>query len=118
MNEIYSVGIDCEDFERWQSMLPKLREDWGNKLFSRREHSFCRASNNPALHYSLTWCLKEAVLKALSPIAEISLRQIEIEFGKASIKFHFKDFNKFSHLKIRGDVAYTKDTSIAVVIVQ
>ena len=117
MDRIINIGIDCEDNERWRSMLPKLSSESEKKLFTLREHSHCQNSKDPAIEYALTWCLKEAAVKALFPFYQINLKQIEIEFQKKSINFLLIDSEKLSRFKIRGDSEHTKNTSIAVVIV-
>ena len=58
----FSVGIDCEDIERWRKMLPRLYKGSQQKLFSDNEHIYCKSRADPASHYAARWCAKEALL--------------------------------------------------------
>ena len=78
---LIGVGVDVELVARWEE--PDLR------LFSEEEANYCRRQANPAESFAGTWCVKEATVKALSPIALLSLRDVYVgrdESGAPSVR--------------------------------
>lgn len=74
-----SIGIDIEDLDRWRGKLPDLEPDGpSHRLFTEAEHEYCRRFPDPAPHYAGRWCAKEAVVKAVAPVARIDVRGVEI----------------------------------------
>ena len=115
----FNVGIDCEDIERWRRMLPKLEKGVQRKLFTEEEHRYCRSYKDPAPHYAARWCVKEAVLKALSPFYKISLRQIEIstdQNGRPFCKFNDPEVLKLDPV-VRISLSHSKETAVAVAMI-
>lgn len=79
---VEGIGVDCADVGRWRRMLRALTSGAAGRMFTRREHEYCRSFADPAPHYAARWCAKEAVFKALSGLAPADLRRIEIRRGK------------------------------------
>jgi phosphopantetheine--protein transferase-like protein len=73
----YGVGVDSELVARWRERLPSLRRS--PRLFTERERQYCDGFADPAPVYAGSWCAKEAVFKAVSRFAQLTLDQIEIE---------------------------------------
>ena len=114
-----NIGVDCEDIERWVKMLPNLKSGYQSKLFKDREHEYCQGYKNPAPHYAVRWCAKEALLKALSPFYKLDLRTIEVsnrEDGSPFFILNDKNIEKLN-LNIKLSMSHSKTTAIAVVLV-
>lgn len=115
----FNVGIDCEDIERWRRMLPKLIEGVQRKLFTEEEHRYCRSYKDPAPHYAGRWCVKEAVVKALSPFHKVGVRQVEIladQNGRPFCKFHDPGILKLEPV-VRISISHSKKTAVAVAMI-
>jgi len=117
--DIINVGIDCEDIDRWVKMLPKLEIGYQRKLFQENEHQYCRTYRNPAPHYAVRWCAKEALLKALNPYYKLDLRTIEISNAEDGSPFFILNDSKLESLNfsIKLSMSHSKNTAMAVVIV-
>ncbi len=118
-NPDFNVGIDCEDIQRWRKMLPRLESGYRRKLFTEGEHRYCRSFNDPAPHYAVRWCAKEALLKAISPFYKLDLRVIEIDNDKDGRPFFVVNDPAMAglNLTIRVSLAHSRETATAVVMV-
>ncbi|MHB1126546.1 MAG: holo-ACP synthase [Bacillota bacterium] len=115
----FNIGIDCEDIERWVKMLPKLENGVERKLFSEKEHLYCRTFKNPAPHYAVRWCAKEAVYKAFSSFCKLDLRDIEIlndESGMPRCEINNPEVLTIKPV-IKVSLSHTKQTAIAIALV-
>ena len=114
-----NIGIDCEDIERWRNMLPKLDAGYQRKLFTDDEHSYCSSFKDPAPHYAVRWCAKEALFKALSPFFKLDLREIEVANdvdGRPFFILHCPDMAGLK-LTICLSMTHSRKTAMAAVIV-
>lgn len=115
-----NVGIDCEDIKRWRDMLPKLEAGYQRKLFTEDEHSYCSSFKDPAPHYAVRWCAKEALLKALSPFCKLDLREIEVANdleGRPFFILNSPEILVLNNLTILLSMAHSGETAMAAVIV-
>ena len=115
----FNVGIDCEDIARWRKMLPKIEAGVQKKLFSAGEHRYCRSYKDPAPHYAVRWCAKEALLKACSPFYKLDLRKIEVanaEDGSPFIILNDPEAESLN-LTVKVSMSHSKETAIAIVAV-
>lgn len=72
-----SVGLDLEDLDRWRAGGLRV-VDPDSRVFSVAERAYCEQQADPAPHFAARWCAKEAVVKALAPLARLHVTQIEI----------------------------------------
>lgn len=115
----FNVGIDCEDVSRWRRMLPKLETGVHHKLFTEEEHRYCKMFSDPAAHYAVRWCAKEALLKAATPFYKLDLREIELvndSDGRPFFRIFDEEAVKFN-LTIRVSLTHSRETAMAIVIV-
>lgn len=115
-----NVGIDCEDIKRWRDMLPKLEAGYQRKLFTEDEHSYCSSFKDPAPHYAVRWCAKEALLKALYPFCKLDLREIEVANdleGSPFFILNSPEVSVLNNLTILLSMAHSGETAMAAVIV-
>lgn len=114
-----SIGVDCEDVERWRRMLPQLENGPRHGLFTEGEHRYCRSFQDPSPHYAARWCAKEALLKALSSFAAIDVRRIEVRNHTDGRPYLVLNDHKLSvrAFDISLSLSHTRETAVAVVIV-
>ena len=115
----FNIGIDCEDVERWRKMLPKLEIGAHKKLFSEKEHLYCMSYQDPAPHYAVRWCAKEALVKAFSPFFKLDLRSVEISKARNGRPFFILNDDKAQskNFEIQLSMSHSKNTAQAIVIV-
>ena len=89
--KIFGIGTDIVNIKRMDNSIKKYGFDFKNKIFSKREISYCEKKKNPSAFYAKRFAAKEAFTKALGTgIGKgISIKNIEIlndSRGKPSIK--------------------------------
>lgn len=83
-----SIGVDIEDVSRFENKS----KDFLDRIYTENEQEYCLSKPNPASHFAVRFCAKEAVIKALSPlgIQNPRLNQIEV----------YHDANKYPKIKL------------------
>ncbi|MBK6564110.1 MAG: holo-ACP synthase [Saprospiraceae bacterium] len=76
-NQVIYIGTDIESVQRIQKMLEKKPRTL-EKFFFKSEWSYAIQKSSPAQTLTGMWCAKEAVIKAISPIDDLSVFDIEI----------------------------------------
>lgn len=89
----FSIGVDCEEIERFQRVLddPKLLK----RIFTEAEIEYCLAKAAPKRHLAARFAGKEAIIKALS-YRDISAGMSDIEItndrrGVPHVKVNIKE---------------------------
>lgn len=59
-----SIGVDCEEIERFQKILEDRM--FLEKIFTPNEIEYCLRKADPKKHLAARFCAKEAMIKALS----------------------------------------------------
>ena len=88
--KIFGIGTDIVNINRIDQSLKKHRFAFRNKIFSKREISYCEKRKNPSAFYAKRFAAKEAFSKALGTGIRkgVNLKNIEISnnaHGKPSI---------------------------------
>ena len=112
------VGTDCEEIERWIGLNGDDLEDPRFPLFSKAEHAYCSMQAEPAQHYAVRWCAKEAVRKALAPVVTVDLRRVEVqrsENGVPSASIADLDLNALG-ISLSLSMSHSEYTAIASVV--
>jgi len=89
-----AIGVDIEDINRFENKS----QEFLDRIYTKKEQEYCLSKPNPASHFAVRFCAKEAVIKALNSI-DIShprLNQIEI----------FHDEKKYPKVKLLTNVNY------------
>lgn len=89
-----TIGVDIEDISRFENKNQKFLD----RIYTKSEQEYCLSRPNPASHFAVRFCAKEAVIKALSPLGIKSpgLGQIEV--------YHSE--NKYPKIKLPNSVEY------------
>ena len=88
--KIFGIGTDIVNIRRIDQSLKKHRFAFKNKIFSKKEISYCEKRKNPSAFYAKRFAAKEAFSKALGTGIRkgVNLKNIEITNnaqGKPSI---------------------------------
>ena len=127
--KIFGIGTDIVNIRRMDKSLRKRGTGFKNKIFSKKEISYCEKRKNPSAFYAKRFAAKEAFSKALGTGIRkgISLKNIEISNnsqGKPSImlkgnlpnylKRKIKSNNYDIHLSLSDDKPWAQATVIIV----
>ena len=87
---IFGIGTDIVNIKRIENSLKKYGFTFKNKIFSKKEISYCEKMKNPSAFYAKRFAAKEAFSKALGTGIRkgVNLKNIEITnnvHGKPSI---------------------------------
>ena len=88
--KIYGLGTDIVNIKRIDNSLKKYGLVFKNKIFSKKEISYCEKKKNPSAFYAKRFAAKEAFSKAIGTGIRkgLSLKDIEISnnlYGKPTI---------------------------------
>ena len=88
--KIFGIGTDIVNISRIEQSLKKHKFSFKNKIFSKKEISYCEKRKNPGAFYAKRFAAKEAFTKALGTGIRkgVNLKNIEITnnvLGKPSI---------------------------------
>ena len=88
--KILGIGTDIVNIRRIEQSLKKHKFSFKNKIFSKKEISYCEKRKNPGAFYAKRFAAKEAFTKALGTGIRkgVNLKNIEITnnvLGKPSI---------------------------------
>ena len=88
--KIFGIGTDIINIKRMQHSLKKHRFSFKNRIFSKKEISYCEGKKNSSAFYAKRFAAKEAFTKALGTGIRkgINLKDIEISnniYGKPFI---------------------------------
>ena len=106
-----SIGVDIEDISRFKNKEYNKNKIFYNKIFTKKEISYCLAKKNPYQHFAVRFCAKEAFIKAINESIK-DYKDIEI---KVKNNKPFIIWNDKKHLL---SLSHEKDKAIAFVIVE
>ena len=113
------IGIDIEDIERFKSLSPHLIE----RVYTKSEVEYCCSRVDSHIHFAGIWCVKEAVVKALSDL-NLAVSEIEVlhkSSGAPYINVTLglqQYFNKHQIKNIHISISHTKTTAIAIAMLE
>jgi holo-[acyl-carrier protein] synthase len=114
----FNIGIDLEDIERWQRLLPALNAEPDYNLFHAEEHEYCLSYADAASHYAGRWCAKEAVVKALAPALKLTTRDVKILSDESGAPYaqlvQAKESSR--RLDVKVSITHSKTTAAAIAL--
>ena len=78
MTEIWNIGIDVVDHEKFEIFSLKEYPHFYQRVFSNEEINYCMSSVNPTKKFSGLFAAKEALFKATSPYGHVFISQFGI----------------------------------------
>ena len=125
--KIFGIGTDIVNIKRMEHSLKKHGFSFKNRIFSKKEISYCEKKKNSSSFYAKRFAAKEAFTKALGTGIRkgVNLKNIEITnnvYGKPLIllkgnlsrylKKKIKSSKYDIHLSLSDDKPWAQDTVI------
>ena len=125
--KIFGIGTDIVNIKRIEHSLKKYGSTFKNKIFSKKEISYCEKGKNSSAFFAKRFAAKEAFSKALGTGIRkgVNLKNIEISnnaHGKPSIllkgnlanylKKKVKSKKYYIHLSLSDDKPWAQATVI------
>ena len=79
---IVGIGIDIVEISRIEQYLTRFGQRGKDRLFLKREQTYCDSKINPNLHYAARFAAKEAFSKARRTGIGGDLSWLDVEVGK------------------------------------
>lgn len=111
-----SIGVDIEDINRFESK----NQEFLDRIFTKKEQEYCLSKANPASHFAVRFCAKEAVTKALNSIdiRQPRLNQIEVCHNENKCpQINLPDKPEYDNLEIEISLSHDKTKAIAFVTI-
>ena len=125
--KIFGIGTDIVNIKRMDNLLKRRGLSFKNKIFSKKEISYCLRKKNPSAFFAKRFAAKEAFSKALGTGIRkgIKLKDIEVSnnihgkpfiFIKGSLqkflKKKFKNKKYYIYLSLSDDIPWAQATVI------
>jgi phosphopantetheine--protein transferase-like protein len=111
----FGIGTDIENISRFNKL--KEDENFLKKIFTDKEIKYCLSKSNPESHFAARYCGKEAVIKALNNINQITYdyKKIEILNNEKEVPFVNILDKKLENISIKISLSHNADKAIAFV---
>ncbi len=106
------LGVDAVEIKRFTLILESEKNDFIEKVFSKKEIAYCESFKDKATHYAGFFAAKEAISKALG-VNKYPFIEIEISHTKEGAPFALYKGKK---LLVTVSITHTEETAIAVAI--
>lgn len=115
MNNIFGIGVDLVDVNKFIKKPYSKNSSFYNKLFLPNEIKYCLKFKNPDQHFAGKFAVKESVKKSIS--SKIKFHEIETfhKNSKPMVSLKGKYSEKFS---IKVSITHEKNLAVAFVIVE
>ena len=110
------LGVDIEDISRFANKSRTEDKKFLERIFTLNELDYCYSKPNPEASLCARFCVKEAVIKALSykGIKHSKLNDIEVyhgQYGEPYVRILDSDL---SNIRIDISISHDKTKAIAV----
>jgi len=112
MIEIFGIGIDIVNIQKFKKKPFKKNQNFYKRIFSESEIEYCLKFKNPYERFAGKFAIKEAVTKSIQ--TKIGFSQIEISYNKSKPVIKLKKISKKYEFII--SISHESDFAIAVVI--
>lgn len=106
---IKGIGVDIEEVARFQKRPYSKNRSFYEKIFSKKEITYCLKSPSPAASFAARFAAKEACVKAAGGLIKI-VSQVEVVMQKNKPTIIMKK------RKIFLSLSHTKTHAIAIVL--
>ena len=113
------IGTDIVKVSRIKALIDQKKEKFLNKVFTKKEISYCNSYFDSEVHFSGKYAAKEAIKKALLSndlITKISLKEIEI-LNKDN-KAPYIVIDNLKSLNYNVSVSHEEEYAIAFVVIE
>ncbi len=112
-----SIGVDIEDISRFK----EKSQDFLDRIYTKNEQEYCLSKPDPAGHFAVRFCAKEATIKALNSmgIRHPRLAQIEVcHNGNKCPVIKLPRKGEYANLNIEVSLSHDKTKAIAFVTIK
>lgn len=118
---IQGLGTDILEIERFQKVLEEHGQKFLDKLFTKNEQEYCQRYSDPLSRYTVRFCAKEAIVKALGvgfgkEIAFLDIEILNDPLGKPTVKLSTKASLHFGNPIFHISLSHSKNYATATVI--
>lgn len=110
---MFDVGIDIVEIERIKNSIEKFEDKFVNRIYSKREQSYCNKKKNPYPSYAARFAAKEAYIKFKGNSKNIKYNRVEVINSKSGKHFLFINDNK-TNLKL--SISHSQSNAVAIII--
>lgn len=110
-----AIGVDIEEISRFEDKS----QEFFDRIYTKGEQEYCFSKPNPASHFAVRFCAKEAVIKALNSMDIPHPRLCCIEVFHSENKaprIRILD-PKYANLTIEVSLSHDKTKAIAFVTI-
>jgi len=112
MIEIFGIGIDLVNIEKFRKKPFKKNQSFYERIFSKSEISYCLEFKNSYERFAGKFAIKEAVIKSIQD--KIGFSQIEISYINSKPIVKIKKIKK--KYKFLISISHENNFAVAVVI--
>ncbi len=121
MTNISGIGTDILEIERFKNVLKEHGQKFLDKLFTKNEQEYCLRYSDPSSRYTVRFCAKEAIVKALGvgfgkDIAFLDIEILNDPLGKPTVKLSPKASAHFGNPTFHISLSHCKHYATATVI--
>ena len=117
--ENFGIGTDIEKISRFEGKSLENDKNFFNKIFTENEIKYAFSKNKPSQHLAVRYCAKEAVVKALSSLSDITLSYSEIEILNKANGNPYVNLLKYNDkFSIKLSLSHCEDTAMAFVVIK
>ena len=121
MTNVIGIGTDILEIERFKNVIDEHGQKFLDKLFSKNEQNYCLRYKDKTSHYTVRFCAKEAVVKALGvgfgkEIAFLDIEILNDSLGKPTVKLSPKSSQHFGNPLFHISLSHCKNYATATVI--
>ena len=112
------VGTDIEQISRIRRAMNKT-PGFVHKIFTKNEMAYCNNRGQPAQHYAVRFCAKEALIKSIG--IPIDWQEVEIKnetSGQPVVHVRGRTAKALAGRAIRLSLAHAGDYAIATVLIE
>ena len=117
MNIQISIGCDIEEISRFSGKSREKDSEFLNRIYTENELDYCYKSSNYAQHLCGRYCVKEAVVKALSEFDIKDVFYNDIEVFKKENGMPYVKINKYTELNIKVSLSHCKTYATATALI-
>ena len=112
---VTGIGIDLEDISRFRNLPFISNRRFYEKIFTEEEIQYCLSKSDPAQHFAVRFCAKEAFIKATKRVNSKIMTNYK---SLPVVVIDSKPFIKYQDKKHLLSLSHDKDKAVAVVVIQ
>lgn len=117
MKEIFGVGIDMEDVDRFEKVAHNTQDPFLRRIYTSEELAYCFKKARPAQALAARFAAKEAIMKALyGRFGTLDYRNIEIARFAGDAPLVILPDDSAKEVVVQISFSHTATSAIAIAI--